>query len=63
MRAFRVDNGRWVIEESWDLDHPDCPFVVAFGMQLGQSRNDYKLQKVMTNEEYRHRFGERGLED
>jgi hypothetical protein len=61
-RAFRVDNGRWVIEESWNLDHPDCPMVLIYGLPLGQKRDDYRVQKVMTNEEYRDWFGERGLE-
>lgn len=26
-RVFSIDQDRVVVEEKWDLTHPDCPFV------------------------------------
>ncbi len=26
-RVFPIDQGRVVVEEKWDLTHPDCPFI------------------------------------
>ena len=26
-RVFSIDQDRVVIEEKWDLTHPDCPFI------------------------------------
>lgn len=53
-QIFGVDQGRVVVTETWDLDHPDCPFVCpqAIWGSLQKPTGRYQHQAVMTKEEY-----------
>lgn len=57
-RVFHIDQGRVVIEEKWDLTHPDCPFIrIPWDEFHGPLGNRAYRQVTMTAEE----FGKAGI--
>lgn len=51
-RVYPIGDGRVVVDEVWDLKHPDCPFVQSpFSNAL--LSNPGVRQTVMTDREYR----------
>ena len=61
-RAFPVDDGRWVVERRWDLDHPRCPMMRSpYHSQLSDA-HIYVEQIVLTEQKYREIFGTLGHE-
>lgn len=52
-RVFPIDQGRVVIEEKWDLTHPDCPFILnPWSDWQGPVQSPQYRQVVMTAEEF-----------
>lgn len=52
-RMFPLDRDRVLIEEKWDLTHPDCPFIRnPWDDFQGPLGNRAYRQVVMTQEEY-----------
>jgi hypothetical protein len=50
---FRIDRGRVVVQEEWNIDIPGCPMIRSpFHSQLGNSGPLYIRQIEMTEEEY-----------
>ena len=55
--AFQIPEGRWVVNEHWDISVPGCPMIRnPWFPQLGQTGSDYFRQRVMTDAEYRAAF-------
>lgn len=53
-RMFPIDQGRVVVEEKWDLTHPDCPFIRnPWNEFIGPLGNRAYRQVAMTETEYR----------
>lgn len=53
-RMFPIDQSRVVIEEKWDLTHPECPFIRnPWSEWQGPLQSPQYRQVVMTMEEYR----------
>jgi hypothetical protein len=52
-RVFQIDQGRVVVEEKWDLTHPDCPFIRnPWNPYQGPLGNRAYRQIEMTQEEF-----------
>lgn len=52
-RMFPIDQGRVVVEEKWDLTHPDCPFIRnPWDEFVGPLGNRGYRQITMTEAEY-----------
>lgn len=56
-RAFKIDQGRWCIEERWDIERPDCPFVAFQGLNNLPPENPYIVQRILSEAEYQQFFG------
>lgn len=50
-RSFRVDMGRAVIEEKWDLDAPGCPMIRSPWHFQPAPERYYIRQVIMTDRE------------
>lgn len=52
-RVVPIDQGKVLVEEKWDLTHPDCPFIRnPWDDFVGPFGNRAYRQVVMTKEEY-----------
>ena len=52
-RVFAIDQNRVVVEEKWDLTHPDCPFIRnPWSDWQGPLGNKGYRQVVMTGKEF-----------
>jgi hypothetical protein len=52
-RVFPIDQGRVVVEEKWDLEHPDCPFIRnPWADYQGTLGNRAYRQLTMTKQEF-----------
>jgi hypothetical protein len=52
-RMLPVDRDRVVVEEKWDLTHPDCPFIRSpWDSFIGPLGNRAYRQVTMTHQEY-----------
>lgn len=53
-RVYQLPQGQWLIEERWDVDHPDCPPEIARRNIVGLMAFTAGVrQRVLTDEEYR----------
>jgi hypothetical protein len=50
-RVFPIDQDCVVIEEKWDLTHPDCPFIRNPWSEFPLVNRGYR-QVIMTKEEF-----------
>lgn len=52
-RMFPIDQGRVVIEEKWDLTHPECPFVRSpWSPWQGPLQSPQVRQIILTEEQF-----------
>ena len=53
-RMFRIDDGKIVVQEEWDIDVPGCPVIRSPWHPQSKAGSLYVRQIRMTDAEYRN---------
>lgn len=51
-RVFGIDGDRVVVEELWNMSHPDSPFLSTLVNPWAAPNGEYIRQRVMTSAEF-----------